>query len=87
MAPTIICKSGKSKIDGHYYTFKYVKEEDLPNNHKKSSNMRPRRVSDEDKKKHIKEWQQREWICPKCDKPYKNIYKYAHKKHCNSQKQ
>ena len=44
-------KSGKSKKDGHSYTFEYIKEEDLPNNHIKSLNIKPRRVSDEDKKK------------------------------------
>jgi len=80
-------KSGVSKKDGHSYTFKYVKKDDLPENHKKSANKRPRRVSDEDKKKHRKEWQQKEWICPKCGKASKNICKYAHNKHCNSQKQ
>ena len=45
-------KSGISKKDGHSYTFKYIKQEELPDNYKKSSNIRPHRVSDEDKKKH-----------------------------------
>ena len=49
------CKSGKSKKDGHSYTFEYIKEEDLPDNHFKSANIRPQRVSNEDKKKHQKE--------------------------------
>jgi len=81
------CKSGMSKKDGCYYTFEYIKDDDLPINHKKSANIRPRRLADEDKK-YRKEWQQKEWICPDCDKTYKNNYKYVHmKKFCNSQKQ
>ena len=85
------CKSGVSKKDGHSYTFEYIKQDDLPDNYKKSSNKRPRRVSDEDKKKHnveaIKKWQNEVYICPKCGKTFKNIYKYVHNKKCNSQKQ
>ena len=46
------CKSGVSKKDSCSYTFQYIKEEDLPKNYFKSANKRPRRVSDEDKKKH-----------------------------------
>ena len=45
------CKSGKSKKDGHFYTFEYIKQDDMPNDYKKSANIRPRRVSDELKKK------------------------------------
>ena len=79
------CKSGFSKKDGHSYTFQYIKQDDLPDNYKKSANKRPRRVSDEDKKKHqmeaIKKWQNKEYKCP-CEKIYKNSYRYAHKKHC-----
>ena len=81
------CKSGFSKKDGCYYTFEYIKEEDLPEDHRKSSNIRPKRVSDEEKKKHqmeyYKEWQQKEWICLNCGKTYKNNYMYAHKKRCH----
>ena len=80
------CKSGVSKKDGHSYTFDYVKQTDLPNNHKKSSNIRPKRVPDEDKKKHhleaMKKWQSKEFKCPDCNKVYKNNYKCLHKKHC-----
>ena len=50
------CKSGKSKKDGHSYRFEYIKQDELPDNYKKSSNKRPRRVSDEDKKKHHTEY-------------------------------
>ena len=85
------CKSGISKKDGHSYVFQYIKQDDLPDNYKKSSNIRPRRVSDEDKKKHqmkaVKKWQNKEYKCPKCDKTFKNSYKYVHNKKCNSQKQ
>ena len=85
------CKSGVSKKDGHRYTFEYVKEEDLPDNYKKSANIRPRRVSDEDKKKHqmeaLKKWQIKEYKCPKCSKIMKNNSKYKHNKKCNGQKQ
>jgi len=86
------CKSGKSKIDGHYYTFEYIKDDELPINHKKSANIRPKRVTDEDRKKHqmeaMKKWLKKEWICPNCGKTYKNNYRSVHKnKFCNNQKQ
>ena len=85
------CKSGISNKDGHSYTFEYIKQDDLPDNYKKSSNKRPRRVSDEDKKKQnverVKKWQNKEYKCLKCDKTVKNSCKYVHNKKCNSQKQ
>ena len=81
------CKSGISKKDGHSYTFEYIKKDDLPDDYKKSANIRPRRVSDEDKKKHQMEasnrWLHKEYQCPNCGKTFKNSYKYAHKKRCN----
>ena len=84
------CKSGVSKKDGHSYRFEYIKPDDLPDKYKKSSNMRPRRVSDEDKKKHnterVKRWQNKEYQCQNCGKTFKNSYKYLHNKKCNSQK-
>ena len=85
-------KSSISKKDGHSYTFDYVKQTDLPNNHKKSANIRPKRVSDEDKKKQqikaANKWRNKEFKCIGCDKVYKNSYKCLHKKHCQkSQKQ
>ena len=80
------CKSGISKKDGHSYTFEYIKKDDLPNDYKKSANIRPNRIPEEDKKKHnaelVKKWQQKEYKCPNCDKVYKNSYKYLHKKRC-----
>ena len=85
------CKSGVSKKDGNSYTFQYIKEDELPDNYKKSANIRPRRVSDEEKKKHqmesIKKWQKKEYKCPKCDKTIKNGSRYVHNKKCGNQKQ
>ena len=82
------CKSGISKKDGKSYSFEYVKKEDLPDNYLKSANKRPRRVSDEDKKKKqyeaIKKWQKKEYTCPRCDKIIKNGSKYYHKKMCSN---
>ena len=69
------CKTGISKKDGNSYKFEYVKEEDMPDNYKKSANIRPKRVSDEDKKKHqieaLKKWQNKEFTCQICNKTYK----------------
>lgn len=80
------CKSGVSKKDGHSYTFEYIKEEDLPTNHKKSANKRPKIIPEEDRKKHnaelMKKWGNKEWRCSNCDKGYKNSYKSTHKKRC-----
>ena len=63
------CKTGISKIDNHSYKFEYVKKQDMPDNYKKSANKRPKRVSDEDIKKHqkeaVKRWQQKEYVCSK----------------------
>ena len=75
------CKSGLSKKDGYSYTFEYVKQDDLPSDHKKSENIRPK-MSDEDK------WRNQKFKCQNCHKVYKNSYRYLHKKHCQkSQKQ
>ena len=81
------CKSGRSKIDGHSYTFKYIKKEDLPANFKKSANIRPKKYTDIEKKQkqkeHIRKWQNKKYKCPNCDKIIKNAAKYSHKKRCN----
>ena len=80
------CKTGISKQDNCHYKFEYVNEQDLPADYKKSANVRPIKVSDEDKKKHqkeaIKKWQQKEYECSICRKTYKNGYKFLHKKMC-----
>ena len=81
-------KSSFSKKDGNRYTFKYIKEEDLPADYKKSANIKPKRVSDEEKRKHSLEWSNKEYECKKCNKTFKNGNKYNHRKRClNSQKQ
>ena len=79
--------SSISKKDGNPYNFEYIKEY-LPDNYHfiKSSNIKPKRVSDEDKKKHrnesVKKWQNKEYVCPKCGKTFKNYYKSQHNKIC-----
>ena len=79
-------KSGQSKIDGCSYKFEYINDDQLPDNYKKSANIRPKRVSDDDKKKNkkdrMKRWQQKEFICQNCNNRYKNGYRYLHKKKC-----
>ena len=87
------CKTGISKKNGNSYKFEYIEKEDMPNDYKKSANIKPKRVSDEDKKKRskesIKKWQNKEFTCSICNKIYKNGYKYLHTKICerNNQKQ
>ena len=80
------CKTGNSKIDNHSYKFEYVNKQDMPDNYKKSANIRSNRVPVEDKKKHHKEamkrWQQKEYKCSKCGKTYKNSYRVVHNKIC-----
>lgn len=81
------CKSCVSKKDKNNYKFEYIKKDDLPDDYIKSTNKRYKPVlSDEDKKKHkkesIKRWQQKKFICSKCNKTYKNSYKCVHNKKC-----
>lgn len=79
-------KSGISKKDGCSYKFEYVKKEDMPDNYIKSANIRPKRVSDEDKKKHqmeaVKRYLNKEFVCPRCNKTMKNNNKSYHNKKC-----
>ena len=75
-------KSAASKKDGCSYTFEYIKQDELPANHIKSKNIRPKRVSDEEKKKKRMEWWNKEYECPKCSKIIKNNSKYKHIKKC-----
>ena len=44
-------KTGISKTDNCKYVFKYIQKDELPEDHKKSANIRPKRVSDEEKKR------------------------------------
>ena len=80
------CKTGISKIDNHCYKFEYVNKQDMPDNYKKSANIRSNRVPVEEKKKHHKEatkrWQQKEYKCLKCGETYKNSYRVVHNKIC-----
>ena len=80
------CKNGISKIDNHCYKFEYVNKQDMPDNYKKSANIRSNRVPVEDKKKHHKEamkrWQQKEYKCLKCGETYKNSFRVVHNKIC-----
>ena len=80
------CKTGISKQDNCHYKFEYVKKEEMPDDHKKSANVRPIRVSVEDRKKRFKEsvkrWQNKEYKCFKCGATFKNGYRFIHKKKC-----
>ena len=80
------CKSGISKKNGNSFKFEYVRKEDMPDDYMKSANKRPRKVPDEDKKKHrleaMKKWQKKEFKCPKCGKTLKNGSKYVYSKKC-----
>ena len=80
------CKTGISKIDNHSYKFEYVNKQDMPDNYKKSANIRSNRVPVEDRKKRFKEslkrWRNKEYECLKCGITYKNGNKFIHKKKC-----
>ena len=74
-------KSAQSKKDNCWYKFEYIKY-DLPVNYIKSANIRPRRKTDEQIKERMKNYQNKKWTCPNCDKVYRNHYKYRHIKIC-----
>ena len=78
------CKTGISKMDGHYYKFEYVFEEDMPVEYKKSANKRSRKLTDEDRKKkqneYVKNWAKKNYICPRCNKTKTNGSKCQHNK-------
>ena len=75
-------KSGVSKKDGHSYQLEYVEQEDMPENYFKSSNIRHKRLSDEDRKKYRAQYAKKEYKCPRCDKTLTNGSKYYHNKKC-----
>lgn len=81
------CKSGISKIDQCAYKFEYINNDNMPNKFLKSANIRPHKLTEEDKKKHqieaIRKWQNKEFVCLKCSKTYKNSSKYFHNKKCS----
>ena len=76
-----IIKSTQSKKDNHWYKFEYV-EKNLPVNYIKSKNIRPRKKTDKQIKERIKNYQTKDWKCPKCDKVLRNNSKYRHIKKC-----
>ena len=77
-------KSGTSKIYGERYKFEYVKKEDLPDDHIKSANIRPKRVSEEEKAIR-KAARLNKLFVYKCGGSYKHQYKYQHKRFCKSE--
>ena len=83
-----MCKTAMSKMNHQSYIFEYIDEAELPDNYLKSSNIRPRKYTDEERrlnqKEHIKKWQQKLFTCPNCNKPLENGSKYTHKKSCIS---
>ena len=78
-------KTERSKKDGHSYKFEYVPEENMPDNYKKSANIRPR-MTDEERKKRQKEnvrrWRDKAFVCPTCGETFKNEQKYKHQNIC-----
>ena len=76
-----VTRSTQSKKDNHWYKFEYV-EKNLPVNYIKSKNIRPRKKTDEEKRKTLHDWWNKEYKCPNCDIVIKNSSKYKHKKHC-----
>ena len=80
------CKSGISKINGHRYSFEYVRPEDMPVDYKKSANIRPRKYTIDEKKQmqnlRYKEWAKKLYNCPRCGQSIKNGSKYLHNKKC-----
>ena len=74
-------KSGISKKAINNTSLNMSKKEDMPDDYKKSANIRPR-MSDEERKKRQKEWLKSEFVCLKCGNSYKNSYKYLHNKRC-----
>ena len=82
-----MCKTAISKMNHQSYIFEYIDEAELPNNHFKSSNIRPHKYTDEEKrikqKERIKRWQKKTFICPNCNKQLKNMSRNYHKKSCN----
>mgnify|MGYP001796519334 CR=1 FL=1 len=82
-------KTGKSKINNNIYNFHYIKREDLPESHIRCTRTglkRTRLLTKEEKilqkKEAIKKWQNKEFKCEKCNKTYKNSYRYLHLKRC-----
>ena len=58
----------------------------MPDDYKHSANKRPRKVTDEDKKRRqmemLKMRQKRKYVCPRCHKAITYGSKYCHSKIC-----
>ena len=78
------CKTGISKKDGKRYRFEYVKKEDMPENYIKSENIRPKRVSEEEKARRKAERLNKLFVC-KCGNSYKHRYRSVHMRYCKSE--
>ena len=76
-------KFSKSKKDGKWYKFDFIDEDDLPPNYIKCDNKRPRTKTEEQIKERIKNYNTKDWQCPKCEKVIRNYCRYYHIKHCN----
>ena len=76
-------KFSKSKKDGKWYKFEVIDEDDLPLNYIKCDHKRPRTKTDDEIKERIKNYNIKDWKCPKCEKVIRNYCRYYHKKHCN----
>ena len=72
-----LTKTALSKKDNCQYTFKYIKD-DLPVNYIKTRIKK----TPEQIKERVRNYQTKDWICPYCDKVYRNHYKYRHRKIC-----
>jgi len=73
-------KTGLSKKDGCSYSFELIDKEDLPTNHFQCVRLK---ITDEERKQKKREWWNKEFVCPKCNKILKNGNRYYHKKICN----
>ena len=76
-------KFSKSKKDGKWYKFEVIDEDDLPLNYIKCDHKRPRTKTDDEIKERIKNYNTKDWKCPKCEKVIRNYCRYYHNKHCN----
>ena len=84
------CKTGKSKLNNNIYKFYYIKKEDLPESYiccTRTGPKRTRLLTKEEKnlqkKEATKRWQSKDFKCEKCNKIYKNSYRFLHLKRCS----
>ena len=77
-------KTGISKKDGKRYKFEFVKKEGMPDDYIKSANIRPKRISAEEKARRKADRLNKLFVC-KCGGSYKHQYKNVHKRYCKSE--